>query len=138
MAGDAQAAADTRAASKRVELVRGAMGRIAVMREALRAGNADAARQTASAYVDQMRVALDLGEVVCLDVEGEHLRCDAGDVLGNDLVSLAMLEGYEQEGLRRVSIEPSVNGRELHALAMLLADDWREKSSADQDMEAAA
>ncbi len=138
MAGDAQAAGEARTASKRVDLVRGAMGRIAVMREALRAGNADAARQTASAYVDQMRLALDLGEVVRLDVEGEHLRCDAGDVLGNDLVSLAMLEGYEQQGLRRVSIEPSVNGRELHALAMLLADDWREKSSADQDMEAAA
>ena len=136
MSSEAGSASQTGAT--RADLVRGAMNRLSALREAMRTENAGAIDQTSGAFAEQFGEALTAGEPIRLDVTSDHVRLGETDVLGGDLVALALLEGFEQEGLRAITLQPTTTRDELVALAMLLGRDWREKTSEDEALEAAA
>ena len=129
---------DGTASRTRADLLRGAMNRLSALREAVRTDNAGAIDQTSRAFAEQFAEALSAGVAVRLDVTTEHVRLGETDVLGSDLVAMALLEGFEQEGLRAVTVQPTATLDELVALSRLLARDWREKTSEDEALEAAA
>lgn len=121
--------------SPRLDLVRGTMNRLSALREALRTENADAAIATAEAYATQCLQALERGRIE-LQVRGDSVLFTGVEVLGGDLVAEAILEGWAEEGLVALTIEPSVERAELEALARLLGRDWRGRSTAERDLEA--
>lgn len=125
----------TRERASRVDLIRGAMNRLSALREGLRTENATAVTTTAGAFATQVAEALERGRVV-LEIHPDHLSFDGNDVLGGDLVAEALLNGWEQEGLVAVTIEPSTPEPELRELGLLLGRDWRGRSTDEEDLEA--
>ena len=114
------------------EIARGAMNRLKVLAEVLRQrGDAEAASGAFAAAIAPLHAAAS----VTLEVDERGFTVDGVEVLGGDLVAKVLLDGLQAEGLSRVHILPGAPADEVTQLARLLARDWRQRSSTEDDLE---
>lgn len=123
--------------ARRIEQARGAVNRLKVLMDPVRRGDEAQVAELSMAFSEQMLELLQTGDVT-LTIDDDGMWMGEGELTGKDLVGRAMLEGLVGEGLDAVTVLPTASPRELVDLARMLARDWREKRSDENDLEAEA
>lgn len=120
-----------------VEVVRGAMGRIAMLGATLRGATTGESESIARSFAENLGGALqaEVGPVI-IEVERNSFSYAGAELGGGDLVMGRLLESLDSQGLRAITLLPWVTQEELVELAALLSRDWLENPG--QGLESAA
>lgn len=114
------------------EIARGAMNRLKVLAEVLRQrGDPEAAAASFAAALSPLHAVAPL----TLTVDARGFTFDGVEVLGGDLIARVLVEGLIGEGLARVVVLAGAPPEEVAQLGRLLARDWRQRASTDDDLE---
>lgn len=113
------------------------MNRLKVLMDPVRRGDEEQIAELSNTFGELIRETLVQGSL-SLRIDQDGVWLYETELTGHDLVGSALTEGLSNEGLEQITILVSVPDDELHALAQMLARDWRARPSEEPGLEAQA